>query len=183
MSPFTQKMNQEIDLQMNNEFTSYQSNKQQIAESVNKINVLLTKMKQLKESVVIKVTGLNPSDIGIDKKRLIGEMQESMVLHSNIIEDIFNLKQVQEKMKVMLNGLVGILHHNLKFQNQYNLRPGKELDTYIAKEPSYNTINIEIRNVQNMIERSSELSGIMKQKIGFIRDLTKQRTQEMFSEK
>ena len=182
MSPFYEKLNQGIQSEMENEFTKYQVHASHTKEQEDKIQNLLQKLEQLMLSTHVKVTGLSSSDIAIDKNNLHSEMEKTMVLHSNIIDDIHNLKILQEKMKVLLNSVVGILHHNLKFKNQLKLKTGKELETYIVQEPSYNTINVNIKNIQNMIERSSEYSGMLKQKIGFIRDLTKMRTQEMFSE-
>ena len=88
---------------------------------------------------------------------------------------------VIEEMKVILNSVVGSLHHNLRFKNQYKLKSKTEVETYIAKDPFYNMINIRIKRIQSQLEKSENYSGMIKQKIGFIRDLTKMRTQEMFN--
>jgi len=175
MSTFLSKMNTEIGKEMENTNTQNQVEQKYIADFMEQTDLL-------EKSVIIKITELKKSQLAIDKNNLRQEMETSMVLQSNIIEDIFNLKNTLEKMKVVRNGLVGILHHNVRFKNQFKLKTAKEIETYIAKEPSYNNINIRICHIQNFIEKSSEFCGMMKQKIGFIRDLTKQRTQEMFRE-
>lgn len=180
---FFAKVSQGIEEEMENEFVKFQSQNQQSAEDQKRLHDLLQSADTLQKSIQIRVTELSRSDISIDKKNLHGEMESTMVLHSNLIEDIYQLKGIIEKMKVLLNGVVGILHHNLKFKNQFRLKSAKEVETYIAQEPAYNAINVRIKELQNLVERSTEFSSMIKQKIGFIRDLTKMRTQEMFSEK
>jgi len=183
MSPFGELMKEGIQGQMENEFQKNQANTAQAQVDAEKIQNLIDKCNILTSSIQIKVPTLKKSHMAIDKANLHAEMERTMVLHSYIIDDIFTMKTLLQKMKVLLNGLVGILHHNLRFKNQLRLKGAKEVETYIAQEPSYNTININIQSVNNIIERSNELSSMIKQKIGFIRDLTKMRTQEMFSEK
>jgi hypothetical protein len=180
---FFAKVAQGIDEEMENEFTKFQSQNQKSQQDQQKLQELLLSADVLQKSINIRVTQLSRADIAIDKKNLHGEMESTMVLHSNLIEDTFQLKGLIEKMKVLLNGVVGILHHNLRFKNQFRLKSAKEMDTYIAQEPAYNAINVRIKELQNLVERSQEFAGMIKQKIGFIRDLTKMRTQEMFSEK
>lgn len=143
---------------------------------------ILAKVESIEERAIIRVLSLDKSDISIDKTRLSEEMERSMVLYSHVIEDIFTLKLVLEEIKVILNGVVGNLHHNLKFKNQYNLKTTKDLETHIAKDQLYNLINVKIKRIQSLIEKGDNYSNLLKQKIGFIRDLTKMRTQEMFGE-
>jgi len=142
--------------------------------------LLMNKLLDIEKRAIIKVSSLRREDVSINKDQLNEEMESSMVVHSNIIEDIYTLQLVMEEMKVVLNSVVGTLHHNLKFKNQFKLKTTKDLETHIAKDPLYNQINIRIKRVQSLIEKSENYSGMMKQKIGFIRDLTKMRTQEMF---
>ena len=182
-SDFFKSMSQGIENQMQKETNNNLKQHQQLDADKTRIQMLVDQAEKIQQSVSIQVPQLHSKDISIDKKMLNKEMESAMVLHSNIIDDIFKLKNLVEQMKVLLNSAVGILHHNLKFKNQYKLKTTKELDTYIAREPSYNIINVRIREIQNLIDRSMEYSGLIKQKIGFIRDLTKMRTQEMFSEK
>jgi len=180
---FFAKVGQEIGNDMETEYTQQKVHRQQEVDEQKLIQGLMMQVDELEKSVVVRVPNLKNSDISIDKRNLHSEMEKTMVMQSNIIDDIYGLKCTQEKMKVLLNGLVGILHHNLRFRNQFKIKTAKEIETYIAKETSYNAINIRICNIQHLIDRSSEYSNMIKQKVGFIRDLTKMRTQEMFSEK
>lgn len=150
------------------------------AEEESRREAILKTISEIEAKAIVKVPSLSREDISIDKTRLNEEMERAMVIHSNIIEDIHTLKLVVEEMKVILNSVVGSLHHNLKFKNQYKLKTTKDLDTHIAKDPLYNQINIRIKRIQSLIEKSENYSGMLKQKVGFIRDLTKMRTQEMF---
>ena len=183
MSPFGDKMIQGIDSQMESELVINKAQQKRSSEDQKQINDLVTAAMNLQRSVKIKVTSLSKSDMAIDKHQLRTEMEDTMVLQSNIIEDMFAVRGVIEKLKAILNQVVGILYHNLKFNNQYRLKSAKDMETYLAQDPSYNTVNIRIKELQNFVDRSQEFSGMIKQKIGFIRDLTKMRTQEMYSEK
>lgn len=144
---------------------------------------ILSKIDAIENKAILRVFKLGKEDISIDKNNLIQEMESAMVLHSNVIDDIFTLKMVIEEMKIILNSLIGSLHHNLKFKNQYKLKSKTEIDTYIAKDPFYNIVNIRIKKIQSQLEKSENFSGMLKQKIGFIRDLTKMRTQELYGNK
>ena len=160
-----------------------ENDKMKITEEQNKkIQDLLDRLELIESGTCIKVPELSRKDISIDQNHLSVEFETSMILHSHIITDIRRLKDILEEMKVLRNTLVGILHHSLKLQNQYRLKTAKEFDTYIAQEPSYNTINLKIQKMKSLITQSEEYSADMKQKIGFIRDLTKKRTQEMYKE-
>jgi hypothetical protein len=183
MSTFKEKMSQGIENEMENQFQKGRALTAQAQEDAAKIQQLIDTCNSLTVDIKVKVPTLKDSDISIDKNNLRQEMERTMVLHSYIIDDIYQMKCLVQKMKVLLNSLVGIIHHNLKFKNQLRLKSAKEMETYIAQEPSYNIININIQNVNNIIDRSTDHSGLIKQKIGFIRDLIKMRTQELFSEK
>jgi len=183
MSAFSEKMNQGIENEIENEFQKGKALTVQVQQDNIKIQQLIDACNSLTVDLKVKVPFLDSSAIAIDKNNLHQEMERTMVLHSHIIDDIYQMKCLVQKMKALLNSLVGILHHNLKFRNQLRLKSAKEMETYIAQEPSYNIINMNIQNVNNVIDRSTDQSGMIKQKIGFIRDLIKMRTQEMFGEK
>jgi len=181
MTRFADKMKAGINNEMERQDTNVSLQASNAVQDSEHIQQLVNKCNELTVDIKVKVPTLKNSNITIDQKNLHQEMERSMIVHSHIIHDVYQMKCLVQKMKVLLNSLVGTLHHSLKFKNQLRVKSAKEMETYIAQEASYNIININIQNVNNIIERSSELSNMMKQKIGFIRDLTKMKTQEMYS--
>jgi len=178
---FVQRVGMEMDSEIELQQTEHSNHQLDKLNDQQKIQFLLDQIETIEKSVLVHVPKLKKKDLEIDINTLRENMEETMILHSHIIDDIYSLRSAQEQLKTLLNGLVGILHHSLKFKNPFKLKTTKEMDTYIAKEPSYNTLNIRIRNVQNMIDKSLEYSALLKQKIGFIRDLLKDRTQDKYS--
>lgn len=174
----------EVETRMNHDLEQYRSQnelKNQNTEEFNK-QCLLEALNNITHRIKIKVPDIDRPDLKIDKNNLQMEMEETMILHSNVLDDLFQLRTVKEEMKAIMNSLVQILHHRVKFKNQYKLKTTREVETYIAGDAIFNQINIQIKKVEAQIEKSSELSSLLKSKIGFIRDLTKLKAQELFGE-
>lgn len=183
MTDFFQSVQNSMNQDINTHAVQKQDNQQLSKKEQEDIKNLLVSAEVLQNSVQVKVEGLSQDDISIDKHNLVGGMEKSMVLRSHIIDDIFNVKCVINKLKVIRNMIVTVLHHNLRFKNQYNLKSMKEVETYMASDRSYNTINVRIKDLENFVDRLDAFSQTVREKIGFIRDLTKLKTQECFNEK
>jgi len=143
---------------------------------------LLNMLIELVSKIKIRVPNVSKSDLSIDQDNLAIDMEETMILHSNVINDLQELRNAKEEMKIILNGIVQELHHKFRFKNSYTLKSGKEVEIYIAGDPVYNQVNVQIKKVEAQIEKSQEFSSLLKSKIGFIRDLTKLQTQKLFGE-
>ena len=144
---------------------------------------LLISLAERMEKVKIKVQSLSQGDLAkVDKNNLMSEMESAMMTHSKIIDDIFQMKTALEDMKSIRNNLTQMIHHKLKFRNQLNLKTAKEIQTYMDADVIFNQVIVQIKKVEAQIEKSQEFSSLLRSKIGFIRDLTKLKTQELFGE-
>jgi len=144
---------------------------------------LLVALAERMEKVKIKVQNLSQSDLSkVDKNNLHTEMETAMLTHSKIIDDVYQMKVAIGDMKAIRNSLTQMLHHKLKFRNQLNLKSAKEIQTYMDADATFNQVNIQIKKLEALIEKSQEFSSLLRSKIGFIRDLTKLKTQELFGE-
>jgi len=153
------------------------------AEEQEKKKQLIGMIDSILARVKVRVVDVTRDDIMIDKDNLLIDMENSMIFHSHIIKDICDLRNALEEMKTIRNSLIQLLHHRLRFKNQFHLKSVKEIETYISGDEAYNHINLQIQKVEAQIEKSSEFSSMLKSKIGFIRDVTKLKTQELFGEK
>lgn len=149
----------------------------------NKKDLLVEEVRKIMDNVKITTPNIPHGTNSIDEDNLISSMEQTMVLHSNLIEDIFTLRQTKEKIHVILNSIVAILHHKFKFKNQYQLKTVTEIDKYIAGDEHYNQVNIHLQNIDALIKKQEEHAKRISQKIGFLRDITKLQTQKMFREK
>lgn len=150
------------------------------AKEKEKKQKLLAITKQVESRLTIRVPSLTNDQISIQRDNLVEDMDRSMILHSHIIEDIFALQQALEDIKVIQNSLLCLLHHSLKFKNKIKLKGNRELDTYMASDYFYNEINLASKRIINMIEKSNSYSVLIRQKIGFIRDLQKDHTAKYY---
>lgn len=141
---------------------------------------LLAIMKDIESKLKVRVLALTPEQLTIQRDNIVDDMDKTMVLNSHIIDDIFNLQRTLEDVKVIQNSLLCLLHHSLKFKNKIRLKGSKELDTYIASDYYFNEINVATKRLSGMIEKSNNYSGLIKQKIGFLRDLQKDQTASRF---
>jgi hypothetical protein len=103
-----------------------------------------------------------------------------MILHSKVIDDICDFQNALEDIKVIQNSLVCLLHHSLKFKNKIKLKGGKELDTYMASDYFFNELNISVKRITSLIEKGNGYSGLLKQKIGFLRELQRDQTSKYY---
>ncbi len=180
MTDFANKINQEIHQSLETEFVQHTDNQQRSESDIQRLKLLMHQAKTIFNNVKIRVPTLSANETNINRKKLHDAMEKSMVLNSKILDDLFELRNALDNINVVLNGVVGILYHNLKFKNRLKLKTTKELDTYVAQERSYNTVNLYCSQIKNSIDRSKGYSSNVKQKIGFIRDLMQSRTQEMY---
>lgn len=141
---------------------------------------IIETMENIFQTTKIKVSDLKDNDLKIDQDNLLLEMENTMILHSYVINDIFELKKVLETLKSHSNALIQLLHHKLRFQNQYKLKTIKEIETYISGDRYYNRANELLKQIEAQIEKSSQISFDLKQKISFIRDVQKHKTQELY---
>lgn len=152
-------------------------------EEEEKKQKLLQAMYERMQNVKVKVRELDEKNLGkVDKNNLMTEMEDAMLTHSKIIDDIFQMKNALQDMISIRNSLTQMLHHKLKFRNQLNLKTSKEIQTYMDADATFNKVVMQIKKVEAQIEKSQEYSSLLRSKIGFIRDLTKLKTQELFGE-
>jgi len=155
-------------------------NEEALAKEKEKKQRLLAITKDVESKIQVRVLTLTSEQLTIQREDLVEDMDRTMVLHSHIIEDIFSLQRALEDIKVIQNSLLCLLHHSLKHKNKVRLKGNKELDTYMASDYFYNEINIAVKRIQSLIEKSNNYSGLVKQKIGFLRDLQKDQTAKRF---
>lgn len=141
---------------------------------------LLAITKQVEERIKVRILSISQEQLSIQRDNIVDDMDRTMVLHSHIIEDIFQLQQALEDIKVIQNSLICLLHHSLKHKNRIKIKGTKELDTYIASDYFYNEINLASKRVIYMIEKSNNYSRLISQKIGFLRDLQKDHTAKLY---
>ena len=155
-------------------------NAEALAKEKEKKQKLLTITKQVEARLTIRVNSLSNEQVSIQRDNLVEDMDRTMILHSHIIEDIFGLQSALEDIKVIQNSLLCLLHHSLKFKNKIKIKGNRELDTYMASDYYYNEINLAAKRIINMIEKSNNYSVLIRQKIGFIRDLQKDSTAKYY---
>lgn len=155
-------------------------NSEALEKEKEKKQKLLAITKQVESRLIIRVVTLTNEQVSIQRENLVEDMDRTMILHSHIIEDIFNLQQALEDIKVIQNSLLCLLHHSLKFKNKIKIKGNRELETYMASDYYYNEINLAAKRVVNMIEKSNNYSVLIRQKIGFIRDLQKDNTAKYY---
>lgn len=151
-------------------------NQEALAKEKEKKQKLLAITKQVESRLQVRVLSLSNEQVSVQRDNLVDDMDRTQILHSHIIEDIYNLQQALEDIKVIQNSLVCLLHHSLKFKNKIKLKSSRELETYMASDYFYNEINLSIKRITNLIEKSNNFSVLIRQKIGFLRDLQKNET-------
>jgi hypothetical protein len=155
--------------------------KEELEKEKEKKEKLLAIVKIAEDKLKLKILEISDSQLSIDKNNLIDDMEKTMILHSHIIDDIFNLQGCLDDIKIVQNSLVCLLHHSLKFKNKFKLKGNKELDTYMASDYYYNKISISVSRLVSLIAKSNNFSGLIKQKIAFIRDIQKDYTARLYS--
>jgi hypothetical protein len=180
---FYQKVSNGIDSEISHRDARNKTMTHRREQDEAKKELLVKEVNRLMGGVKITTPNIPHGANSIDEDNLIMSMEQTMVLHSNLIDDIFILRQTKDKIEVILNSIVTILHHQLKFQNQYQLKTVTEIDKYIVGDQHYNQVNIHLRNVDALIKKQEEHAKRISQKIGFLRDITKLQTQKMFREK
>jgi hypothetical protein len=138
---------------------------------------------EMEKSVLMRVPDLSEEELKIDKYNLVSELEKTMILHSHIIQDLQDLRIFRSAISNILDNLIGKLYHFLKFKNQYNLKTTKEIEVYLGLNPTYIQIRNKVKALDAQIEKSEENGNLLKNKVGFIRDYTKYKTQEMFNER
>lgn len=180
---FYQTVSNGIDEEVVFSKTKAQIMKEEYQKEEDKKNLLVQEVKKIMDSVKISTPKIPHGTNSIDEDNLVMSMEQTMILHSNLIDDIFVLRQTKEKITVILNSIVAILHHKFKFKNQYQLKTVTEIDKYIVGDEHYNQVNIHLQNIDALIKKQEEHAKRIAQKIGFLRDITKLQTQKMFREK
>ena len=148
-----------------------------------KVAEYLQRAENIFEQSHIKVTSIPQNKLRIDADNLNLQTEESMILYSDIMDDVFNLNQILERLKVILNGIVGLLHHKIKFNSPYRLKYVREVEKYIEQEPSYNIINVKVKTIKAQIDKSEKMADLVHEKIRYLRDLKKKKTSENYKEK
>jgi hypothetical protein len=133
---------------------------------------LLLISQTIESKIKVRVPTITNEQLSLDRAHLLEDMERTMILHSHVIEDIYDFQKALEEMKVVQNSLVCLLHLNIKFRNKLRVKGAKELDTFIASDYTYNEVNMKIKNLQYLTEKSNNYSGLIKQKLNFLREMS-----------
>lgn len=133
---------------------------------------ILDIVASIENRIKIRVAKIEPNQLSINQDNIVDDMEKTMVLHSNVIDDIFDFQKILEEFKVVQNSLSCLLHHGYKFKNKLKIKGGKELETYIASDYTFNEVNIRIKQIQSLIERANNYSRLIDRKIGFLKEIS-----------
>jgi hypothetical protein len=156
--------------------------KEETAKLEEKKKKLLEIASCVEAKIKLRVETVTQDQFNINQQDIIDDMEKTMVLHSKLIEDVFDFQRALEELKVVHNSLVCLLHHGYKFKNKLKIKGAKELDTYISSDYAHNEINIKIKKIQALIERGNSYSRLIDRKIGFIKEVAQTQRARMYKE-
>ena len=81
-------------------------NKETLEREKEKKQKLLDITKQVESRIKIKVISLSDEQLRIDKENIVDDMDRTMILHSHIIDDVFDLQKSLEEIKVIQNSYI-----------------------------------------------------------------------------